>query len=103
MYFLRNSVRFVMVTIPEALAVEQLESIFAEFAKFGFKVKQLIINNVIMDSSSEFLLTKAQQQRQYIELLHDRYHYMEIFELPMFPHEIKGVERLKDIEKSLFE
>ncbi len=102
MDFLRNAVRFVMVTIPEALAVEQLESIVAEFDKFGFKVKQLIINNVIVDLSSEFLVTKARQQRRYIELLHDRYHYMEIVELPMFPREIKGVERLKDIEKSLF-
>lgn len=102
MDFLRNAVRFVMVTIPEALAVEQLEGIVAQFDRFGFKVKQLIINNVITDLSSEFLVTKAQQQRRYIELLHDRYHYMDIVELPMFSHEIKGVETLKDIEKSLF-
>jgi arsenite-transporting ATPase len=102
MDFLRSAVRFVMVTIPEALAFEQLEGIIQEFDKFGFKVEQLIINNVIVDSSSEFLVTKARQQRQYIELLHDRYHYMEIVELPMFSREIKGMERLKDIEKSLF-
>ena len=102
MDFLRNAVRFVMVTIPEALAIEQLEGIVAEFDKYGFRVKQLIINNVITDSASEFLVTKAQQQRRYIELLYDRYHYMKIVELPMFPREIKGVERLKDIEKSLF-
>ena len=102
MDFLRSAVRFVMVTIPEALAFEQLEGIVTEFDKFGFKVEQLIINNVIVDSSSEFLVTKARQQRQYIELLHDRYHYMEIIELPMFSREIKGMERLKDIEKSLF-
>jgi len=102
MDFLRSAVRFVMVTIPEALAFEQLEGIVAEFDKFGFKVEQLIINNVIVDSSSEFLVTKAQQQRRYIELLHDRYHYMEIIELPMFSREIKGMERLKDVEESLF-
>jgi len=102
MDFLRSAVRFVMVTIPEALAVEQLEGIVAEFDQFGFKVRQLIINNVIVAPTSEFLVTKAQQQRRYIELLRDRYHYVEIVELPMFPREIKGVERLKDIEKSLF-
>lgn len=102
MDFLISAVRFVMVTIPEALAVEQLDGIVAEFDKFGFKIRQLIINNVIVDLSSEFLVTKAQQQKRYIELLHDKYHYMEIVELPMFSREIKGVERLKDIEKSLF-
>ena len=102
MEFLRSGVRFVMVTIPEALAFEQLESIVAELGRFGFKVRQLIINNVIMDTSSEFLATKAQQQRQYIGLLHERYHYMDIVELPMFPCEIKGLDRLKEIERYLF-
>jgi len=100
--FLRNAVKFVMVTIPEALAVEQLESIVTEFDRFGFHVKQLIINNVVKDPSSEFLLTKAEQQRRYIELIRNKYHDIEIVELPMFPREIKGIERLKDIEKNLF-
>jgi arsenite-transporting ATPase len=102
MDFLRDVVKFVMVTIPEALAFEQLESIVNELDRFGFEIKQLIINNIIMNSSSDFLVTKAQQQKWYIELLHDRYYYMKIVELPMFPHEIKGVDRLKDIEKRLF-
>jgi len=100
--FLRNEVRFVMVTIPEALAVEQLEGIVGEFDRFGFRVKQLIINNVIKELSSAFLISKAKQQRHYIELLYDRYHYLEIVELPMFPHEIKGIERLRKIEQGLF-
>lgn len=102
MDFLRNEVKFVMVTIPEALAVEQLGGIVSEFDDFGFKVRRLIINNVVKDASSEFLTTKAEQQRQYIEFLHDQYHHVEIVELPMFPHEIKGLERLKRVEKILF-
>jgi len=103
MNFLRNEVRFVIVTIPEALAVEQLEYVLGELERYGFRVDQLIINNVIKDVSSSFLHTKAQQQRGYIELLRDRYGGMTIVELPLFPYEIKGVERLQGIEKSLFE
>ena len=103
MNFLKNEVRFVIVTIPEALAVEQLEYTFAEFDRYGFRVDQMIINNVIRESGSPFLHAKAEQQRGYIELLRDRYGGMKIVELPLFPYEIKGVERLQDIEKSLFE
>jgi len=102
MDFLRNEVRFVIVTIPEALAVEQLEYIFGEFNRYGFRVDQMIINNVIKDLGSPFLNAKAEQQKGYIELLHNRYGDMKIVELPLFPHEIKGVERLQDIEKILF-
>ena len=48
-------------------------------------------------------VTKARQQREYIEILHDRYSKLRLIEIPMFPHEIKGMDKLKDIEKNLFE
>ena len=99
--FLRRMVRFIMVTIPEALAVRQLDRVFGEFDKYGLKIERLIINNVIKDESSEFLLTKAEQQREYIKILHDRYSDMKIVEIPMFPQEIKGMGRLRNLGKYL--
>lgn len=103
MDFLRYGVQFVMVTIPEALAVEQLDSIFEEFDKHDFKADQLVINNVIKEiGSSGFLRAKADQQQEYIEILRRRYQGMTIVEIPLFPHEIKGIDRLKEVERSLF-
>lgn len=101
--FLREKVRFIMVTIPEALAVKQLDMVFGEFDKYGLKIQRININNVIKDADSEFLLTKAKQQREYIEALYNRYSDMKIVEIPMFPQEIKGMERLKSLGKYLFE
>ncbi len=102
MDFLRDEVRFCMVTIPEALAVEQLEGIFRELNKYGLRVRQLIINNVVKTEDSEFLLTKAKQQKGYLEVIHDKYSGLPIVELPMFPYELKGLNRLKEVEKILF-
>ena len=102
MDFLRNQVRFVIVTIPEALAVEQLDGVFCELDKHGLKVGQLIVNNVIKADGSEFLIAKASQQRKYLDLIYDRYSDMQIVELPMFPYEIKGWDRLKEVERILF-
>ncbi len=102
MDFLRNRVRFTMVTIPEALAVEQLEGTFRELSEYGLKVQQLIINNVVKEKDSEFLLTKARQQKNYLEAIYARYSNLETVELPMFPYELKGLDRLREIEKILF-
>lgn len=102
MDFLRNRVRFTMITIPEALAVEQLEGTFNELNEYGLKVEQLIINNVVKEKDSDFLLTKARQQKNYLEAIYARYSDMEIVELPMFPYELKGLDRLREIEKILF-
>ncbi|GAI82367.1 unnamed protein product, partial [marine sediment metagenome] len=52
--FLRDEVSFNMVTIPEALAFEQLGSIFQELDRFGFKAEKLIINNVVTTMDSAF-------------------------------------------------
>ena len=102
MDFLRNRVRFTLVTIPEALAVEQLEGIFHQLDEYGLNVKQLIINNVFKDKNSDFMLTKANQQKIYLKAIYDRYSDLEITELPMFPYELKGLDRLKEIERILF-
>ena len=103
MDFLRNEVRFTMVTIPEALAVEQLDGIFQELNKYGLKVKQLIINNVVKVQESDFLITKARQQKGYLDRIYDRYSDLKITELPMFPYELKGLGRLKEVGKILFQ
>ncbi|MFC2072109.1 ArsA family ATPase [Chloroflexota bacterium] len=103
MDFLTNGVRFIIVTIPEALAVKQLDSLFEELDKHGFRAEQLVINNVIKEvGDSSFLQAKAEQQKQYIDLLYRRYQGKRIVEVPLFPHEIKGVDRLKKVERSLF-
>jgi len=100
--FLRSKVRFTLVTIAEALAVEQLEGIFHELNEYGLTVERLIINNVVKAADSDFLLTKARQQKNYLELIYDRYSPLEIIELPLFPYELKGVDRLREVERILF-
>ena len=102
MEFLRNDVSFTMVTIPEALAVEQLAGTFRELDKYGLSVKRIIINNIVREPDSEFLKTKAGQQQAYLEHIHDKYSHLEITELPMFPREVKGLERLHEVGNLLF-
>jgi len=102
MEFLRNQVNFTMVTIPEALAVEQLEGTFREMNKYGLKVKQVVINNVVKTDESGFLRIKIKQQQQYLKHIREKYSHLKIVELPMFPREVKGLQRLGDVSKLLF-
>jgi len=102
MDFLRNVVNFTMVTIPEALAVEQLEGTFRELDKYGLSVGQLIINNVVKTEESEFLQIKARQQQAYLKHIYEKYSHLKISEIPMFPQEVKGLQKLREVEKILF-
>ena len=103
MSFLKSKVRFVIVTIPEALSVEQLDGIFSELEKYEFSVNELVINNVIKEiGNSDFLQTKAEQQKIYLDLIHTKYHDKRIIEIPSFPKEVKGIDRLREVGKYLF-
>jgi arsenite-transporting ATPase len=103
MEFLRQGVSFVIVTIAEALAVEQLDGILGEMGKYGFRADQLVINNVIKEiGGSSFLQARADQQQGYIERLYRQYSGMKIVEVPLFPHEVKGLERLRKVGEYLF-
>jgi arsenite-transporting ATPase len=102
MDFLRDEVRFTLVTIPEALVVEQLDGIIGELGNLGFRINRLVINNVIKEPTSDFLTTRAEQQRQYIEIIREKYRHWPATELPMFPREIKGMDRLRDVSNILF-
>jgi len=101
--FLRNNVDFTMVTIPEALAVAQLEGVFQELDRYGLFIKRIIVNNVVNNPDSEFMRTKAEQQQVYMQHIHDNYSHLEIIELPMFPQEVKGTRRLGEVQKILFQ
>lgn len=102
MTFLREEVTFSMVTIAEALAVEQLEGVFAELQKYRLAVSRLIVNNVIQTTDSDFLREKAREQRIHLDRLHTRYSSLPVVEIPLFPHEIRGVARLRGIGTRLF-
>ena len=101
--FLKNDVRFVTIAIPEALSVQQLEGIFNEFDRYEIEIKELIVNHVIRNSDSEFLLSKSKQQKKYLQYIYEKFGFLEIREVPEFPYEIKGLEKLKEVDRSLRE
>ena len=85
------------------MAAARLEGIFQVLNKYGLKVKQLVINNMLKAEGSDLWLTKARQQKNYIDIIYDRYSDLDIVEIPMFPYELRGLDRLQEVEKILFQ
>jgi arsenite-transporting ATPase len=103
--FMRDpqNTEFVLVTIPEGLGVYQAQRLIKEFQRFGLDIRYLLVNNVIQDADSEFNRQRMEMQQGYIKILRDEYaNGRKVIEVPLFPHEIKGVERLRELERVLF-
>ncbi len=101
MEFLRTRVEFNIVTIAEALAVRQLDDIFGEFTGYGLTMDRLIVNQVVEKVDSPFLASKAQMQQSYLTELEGRYGLNSCI-LPLLPYEVKGIDRIREVEKRLF-
>jgi arsenite-transporting ATPase len=103
--FLRDpaNTEFVLVTIPEGLGVYQARRLVKEFHRFGLEIHYILVNDVVQNADSAFNRQRMEMQRQYIQILHDEYgHGRKIIEVPLFPYEIKGVQRLRELEQVLF-
>jgi arsenite-transporting ATPase len=94
---------FIVVTIPEALGVRQTERIIKDFDEYKLKVNNLIVNYVIKEADCEFHKIRKKMQEHYIQVLKEQYfNRIKLIEIPLLPHEIKGVERIEKISGVLF-
>jgi arsenite-transporting ATPase len=97
------NVEFILVTIPEALGVYQSRRVIGELAKHGLDVHFIVINDVILDPDCDFHRRRMEMQIPYIEMLGNEYgDHMKLIRLPLLPYEVKGVERLREVERFLF-
>ena len=101
MEFLRRDVVFSMVTIPETLAVCQLDDVIAELRRYDLRISRLIVNNVVPETDSPFLAQKRRQQQLHLARLRERHDGVPIVEVPLFPEEVRGVERLRTVGQLL--
>jgi arsenite-transporting ATPase len=101
MDFLRERVRFSLVVIAEALAVRQVDGVLGELGRYGLGVHRVIVNNVITTVDSSFLSHKAEEQQVQLRILRERLGDIPIVEVPLFPHEIRGMDRLAEVAAAL--
>lgn len=94
-----------MVTIPEALSVNQTKRVAEELEKFGVHVGGLVINQVLTEEASDspFNRSRREMQIRHIGELEDAFAgKVPPVRLPLQSFEVRGVETLRKVERLLF-
>ncbi|MBI4684677.1 MAG: ArsA family ATPase [Nitrospirae bacterium] len=98
-----NRCEFIVVTIPEDMAIKETERLIRNLNQYGMKVKQLIINNVIPEGDRcSFCQARRKGQDKYIKEIRDKFSDLNITVIPLQPHEVKGINALKNLESMIF-
>jgi len=95
---------FVVVTIPEHMAVREAERMIAELNKYGLTIKQIVVNNVVpLNDHCEFCKEKRKGEEEYINYLREQMGATQLTLVPLRPGEVKGIDALNDFKESLFQ
>jgi len=102
--FIRDGacVKYLIVTIPEALGVKMTNRVIGELEDNRLAVENIVINNVVQEADCEFHRLRKAMQEHYIEELRQTYKGKTLPLLYLAAHEIKGMERIADVTRSLF-
>jgi arsenite/tail-anchored protein-transporting ATPase len=94
---------FIPVCIPEAMSEAETGRLIASLGDFGITVKQLIINNV-MEPAGDclFCMERKRGQEKYLARIEKTYPEMNKVQVPLFAHEVCGLDRLNEVSRYLF-
>jgi arsenite-transporting ATPase len=102
--FIRDgaSVKYLIVTIPEALGVKMTNRVIGELEQNRLAVENIVINNVVRNADCEFHRLRKTMQEQYIEELQQTYRGKNLTTLYLEAFEIKGMEKIAGVARALF-
>jgi len=86
---------FIAVTVPEALGVSETERMVEKLKKFRIPSHHIMINKVTPATKCSFCTRIREREKGYIKEIHEIFPDYEISEIPLFAHEIIGIEGLR--------
>lgn len=94
---------FVAVTIPEDMAILETERLANDLNRYGIKVKQLLVNNVLESRDCQFCRERSKAQEEYIKQIRRKFSSLKTIIIPLQLHEVKGIEALDKMSERLFQ
>ncbi|MFQ6076129.1 MAG: ArsA family ATPase, partial [Candidatus Bathyarchaeia archaeon] len=94
--------QFVAVTIPEAMGIYETEDLLTTLKTLGIPLKHIVINRVVPDVECGFCQSRRKTQRKYVEEVYEKFPGYRVTEVPLFPHEVRGIDGLTEFAEALF-
>ena len=92
--------QFIAVTIPEAMAVLETGRLLHRLADLSVACRWVVVNMVVPPTECAFCATMRDEQQQYLEQLGAL--APGLIQVPLFPHEIRGIAGLDKIARALY-
>lgn len=85
---------FIPVTIPEPMSIDETEKLIACLKDYGISVKNVIVNRLAREEECVFCQSRKRDQEEFIGEINNKFASYNLIRVPLFPFEIRGIERL---------
>jgi arsenite-transporting ATPase len=97
----RETTRFVPVMIPEPMSIYETERLIRSLRKGGIPMEEMIVNGVAESDGCAFCRSRREDQKKPLMDIQALFAGYDLFKVPLFSHEIRGVSGLGTIGESL--
>jgi arsenite/tail-anchored protein-transporting ATPase len=92
--------QFIAVTIPEAMVVLETERLLHRLGELSVTCPRVVVNMVVPATDCAFCTRTRDGQQQHLAKLGDL--APGLIQVPLFPHEIRGIARLDKIARAIY-
>ena len=93
---------FVTITIPEAMGIAETERLLSSLKRLEVPCRHIILNMLIPPSDCGFCTLKMEDQQKYVQEVKINFFSFLISEIPLFPHQISGIDSLNELSAFMF-
>ena len=97
-----ENTEFIIVTIPDLMAIEETKRLSISLYSAGVKVNNMIINNIQTNVDCPFCRSRRNYQNRYIDMINKTYPQTNKIYVPLFPNDINGIAHLNEFKDILF-
>lgn len=97
-----NKTEFIIITIPEAMAVQETEDMIDDLQKFKIPSFHIIINNIFPKNDCQFCRVRRTQQEKCIRQIKAKFRGFNINKIHLQTKEIRGIKELNKLSNIIF-
>jgi arsenite-transporting ATPase len=93
---------FIGVVVPEEMIVSETKRLFSTLEQLKIESSSMVVNMLVPASNCSFCSQLRVQQKRYLIHLHKKYSGIHIAKIPLFPRQVKGIKKIKELSRLLF-
>ncbi|MFQ5902148.1 MAG: TRC40/GET3/ArsA family transport-energizing ATPase [Candidatus Binatia bacterium] len=98
----QQQTEFVAVSIAELMAVYETERLLTDLRDLKVSSSYVVINKIVPLTGCSFCGSKREEQVKYLEDIRKSFPSFAIAEIPLFPHQIRGIKDLTAVGQILY-